>query len=230
MSKSDQMRTHWDRKIADWDDSAYAGEEAQGVMDRLRKSIDARMQTAVDLLRPHLAGKSVLDLGCGGGRLAIHCVAELGAAQATGMDISPLAIERARKLAEQVGVADRVTFEVGAIGETEIPTRDITVGLGLLDWLDNPQTESLFSAIEGREFLLSFSEQDWSLAEIVHRFYLVYRLRLFGKGVRARHHARREIIGFLKRHGFKRAAFVANREMRFGRIVHNLGNAPEITP
>ena len=50
------------------------------------------------------AGDSVLDYGCGSGILAIAAV-KLGAAQATGVDVDPLALEAARYNAARNGVA-----------------------------------------------------------------------------------------------------------------------------
>jgi SAM-dependent methyltransferase len=224
LNRADQLRTHWDRKIARWDAEAYEAEASSGSMARLRKSVDARLQTALAVLRPHVAGKAVLDLGCGAGRLAIEAVKSLGATRAHGIDLSPVAIERARALAQAAGVANQVTFAVESAITEQLPPADITVGLGLLDWLNHEETETLLGAVEGRKFVLSYSEQDWSPAEIVHRIYLVYRLRLFGRGVRARHHRREEMLGLLRRHGLVPCEIVFNRAMRFGRIVHNLSD------
>lgn len=224
MNRSEQTRAFWDRRIARWDASSYAGEGAGGVMDRLRVSIDARMRTALEVLRPHAAGKSILDVGCGAGRLAIESVASLGAARAHGVDLSPVAIEQAKALADSADVADRVTFGVGTAESRTLPEADIVVGLGLLDWLDDAETAALLDSIRGRRCVLSFSEQDGSFAEIVHRFYLIYRLRLLGGKVRARHHRREEILGLLQARDLVPCEIVANREMRFGRLVHNLSD------
>lgn len=54
-----------------------------------------------------LAGKTVIDFGCGSGILAIAAL-KLGAKQAIGIDIDPQAILASRNNAEQNGVADRL--------------------------------------------------------------------------------------------------------------------------
>jgi SAM-dependent methyltransferase len=64
------------------------------------------------LERQGLAGRTVLDVGCGTGDLAISTVRR-GADRASGIDLAGGAIEEARSLARDRGVADRVAFAVG---------------------------------------------------------------------------------------------------------------------
>ena len=71
-----------------------------------------------------VSDRTVLDVGCGIGDLAIETVAA-GATSATGFDLSPKAIERARELARQRGVGDRTTFEVGDGSKLELPKADV---------------------------------------------------------------------------------------------------------
>lgn len=54
-----------------------------------------------------LAGRTVIDYGCGSGILAIAAL-KLGAAQAIGVDVDPKALEVARENAERNGVAGRL--------------------------------------------------------------------------------------------------------------------------
>jgi magnesium-protoporphyrin O-methyltransferase len=68
----------------------------------------------------------VLDLGCGAGGLAVEAVRH-GAARASGYDLSPTAIEEARRLARDRGVADRVRFEVGDGARVDLPVADVVV-------------------------------------------------------------------------------------------------------
>ena len=70
-----------------------------------------------------LAGRSVLDLGCGTGRLAIGA-ATLGAAPVRGIDVDPSAVAVARTAAADAGV--EVGFEVGPVGAPG-PPADVVV-------------------------------------------------------------------------------------------------------
>jgi ubiquinone/menaquinone biosynthesis C-methylase UbiE len=67
-------------------------------------------------LLPDVAGKRVLDLGCGMGQLAFH-LAEAGAAEVTGVDIS----EQMLALARSERAHPRVTYLRGAIEDLDFP-------------------------------------------------------------------------------------------------------------
>ncbi|HKN79896.1 MAG TPA: methyltransferase domain-containing protein [Actinomycetota bacterium] len=73
-----------------------------------------------------VAERTVLDVGCGIGDLAIEVVAR-GAASGTGYDLSPKAIDEARRLAASRGVGDRMRFEVGDGAKLDLPAADIVV-------------------------------------------------------------------------------------------------------
>jgi SAM-dependent methyltransferase len=81
--------------------------------------------------RARLAGRKVVDLGCGAGRHAIYMARR--EIDACGIDQSPVAIEHARRWAAQEGLQAR--FELGDFGE--LPYDDGTFA-GAVAW------ESLF--------------------------------------------------------------------------------------
>ena len=73
-----------------------------------------------------LAGRTVLDIGCGIGDLALATL-ERGAVGATGVDLSPKAIEQAQELAKARGLPERATFEVGDGSKLDLPPADVVV-------------------------------------------------------------------------------------------------------
>lgn len=105
----DDWVDHWDRRL-------HKGRPVAGVTGPL---VDA-------LERAGLADRTVLDVGCGIGDLAIETVAR-GATSATGFDLSPRAIGYARELAATRGVADRTTFDVGDGSSVPLPPVDVVV-------------------------------------------------------------------------------------------------------
>jgi SAM-dependent methyltransferase len=73
-----------------------------------------------------LRDRSILDIGCGIGDLATEAVSR-GATQAYGVELSAKAVEEARRLAEDRGVAERISFEVGDGAKVPLPKADIVV-------------------------------------------------------------------------------------------------------
>ena len=70
--------------------------------------------------------RSILDIGCGIGDLATEAVSR-GAAQAFGVELSAKAVEEARRLAADRGVAERISFQVGDGAKVALPKADIVV-------------------------------------------------------------------------------------------------------
>ncbi len=68
-----------------------------------------------------LKGKSCIDLGCGSGRYVV-AMADHGASESHGLDLSDRAIEDACERAERLGYADRCTFTQGSM--LELPYED----------------------------------------------------------------------------------------------------------
>lgn len=93
-----------------------------------------RKRTVAGVTAPLLSGleaagirdRTVLDVGCGIGDLAIEAVRQ-GAAQAFGVELSAKAVDEARRLAVERGVADRTSFEVGDGSEMTLPKADVVV-------------------------------------------------------------------------------------------------------
>lgn len=76
---------------------------------KLIKKWIAAMPDVVERLR---AGGTAVDVGCGGGRAVILIAQAFPKARVFGYDLVAQSIERARRNAQAVGVADRVVFEV----------------------------------------------------------------------------------------------------------------------
>lgn len=83
------------------------------------------------------AGKVVLDYGCGEGRLTFALL-ERGAGRVTGIDVSEVRVEAARRRSEELGVAGRCEFLVADAHATGFPDAsfDLVVGTDVLHHLD----------------------------------------------------------------------------------------------
>lgn len=74
-----------------------------------------------------IAGKQVLDIGCGSGACAVLLVRDHGAAHVTGIDVEDPVCAAARSRADRQGVADRVTIEKVVPGPFPFPDESFDV-------------------------------------------------------------------------------------------------------
>jgi SAM-dependent methyltransferase len=235
---SEAARSYWNDKIRRWSESCYGEKESakaqeaqrgpvERLMARLRKSVDARLETASELLLPIAKGHTFLELGCGSGELARR-LAEAGAARVEGWDISDEAVALSKRRLDAAGFGDRAVFRRADLNqEAEFPQVDIAVGLGLLDWISLEQVDALASRLRAKHVLFSFSEEDNSLAEIVHRVYLVWRLKRKNLGFGAHHFRRQDVLDIFAQRGWPDAEILKTRAMRFGVILYDLPHAEE---
>jgi cyclopropane fatty-acyl-phospholipid synthase-like methyltransferase len=102
-----------------------------------RGVVRKRLELTVEKLEP-LAGKSVLDVGCGSGRFCF-AYAQHGAARVLGVDFAAAMIDIARKYADELHVADRCTFRVGRFPD-DVPETgfDASTALGFFDYIEDP--------------------------------------------------------------------------------------------
>ncbi len=73
-----------------------------------------------------LAGKTILDLGCGTGSFSIEAL-KAGAAQCVGVDLSPEMIRNANQLATKSGLSEKAKFAVGDAAALQHPVSDAVV-------------------------------------------------------------------------------------------------------
>ena len=95
---------------------------------RARKGRTAPITRAVleQLEDAGLDGRSLLDVGCGSGDLALGALAR-GATRVDGIDLGAGAIGNARALAAERGLAERATFEVGDGSRAPLRPADVVV-------------------------------------------------------------------------------------------------------
>jgi cyclopropane fatty-acyl-phospholipid synthase-like methyltransferase len=136
VSTEDQVQSHFDADAQRFD--AIYEDEASPVrrfVDRVwRGVVRRRLVLTLERLEP-LAGRTVLDVGCGSGR---YCIAYAlrGARRVVGVDFAPAMIEIARRLAARAGAADRCEFRIGAFPDavTDGPF-DVSTAMGYFDYV-----------------------------------------------------------------------------------------------
>jgi ubiquinone/menaquinone biosynthesis C-methylase UbiE len=102
-----------------------------------RRSMKLRYEKTLAGCMP-LAGKRVLDVGCGPGHYAV-ALAQRGAGYVLGLDFAPEMLELARARAGQTGVADRCHFEsADFLSYPLTETFDYAVVMGFMDYVEEP--------------------------------------------------------------------------------------------
>jgi ubiquinone/menaquinone biosynthesis C-methylase UbiE len=96
-------------------------------------------QVAVDVARRVQSGR-ILEIGPGPGYIAIEIAKLLPGVEVVGLDVSPTMVEIASRNAEEVGVADRVSFRLGNAAQMPFPAEsfDFVVSSGSLHHWKEP--------------------------------------------------------------------------------------------
>ena len=134
-------RAFFEGYAADFDhiyDDTGKGALARFVDVRLRKEMRLRFANTFEALEP-LAGRSLLDAGCGGGRYAIPA-AQAGASEILGLDFSEPMLDLARQKAAAAGVGNVCRFVNGDLLTYPIAEKsfDYAIAIGFFDYQADP--------------------------------------------------------------------------------------------
>ena len=189
-------------------------------MERLassfRKHLYYRSALAMDLLVPHVEGKTVLDLGCGSGFFAFELYDQARPKYISGIDISGPAVGRAQAIAKEKGWSDKFSFKEGDAASVSLPPADFTIGLGFLDYLTLEEIHSLFERLPSPNFLFSFAEKKVVLFRYMHELYM-----LLQRCPKHFYNTKTEIRASIGPR-FHDVQFLNHKKMRLTCIVHNL--------
>lgn len=94
-----------------------------------------------------LAGKRVLDIGCGAGGIALHLVEKHGAAHVTGFDVEAPVLEVARRRADMRGLSERTEFIQAPPGPLPFSDASFDVVFSKDALLHIPDKQALFAEI-----------------------------------------------------------------------------------
>ena len=159
---------YWKEHVLSWEAGAYYKDRRTrpSFWDRMSaifrgRAMYVRMDAALQLVSPHLAGLNVLDIGCGSGRFAFELLAA-GAERVVGIDVSPAAIEAADAQRRQSPSADRLEFRVMdvTLPGAELPPVDLITALGVIEYFDARELSALLGSFNSRYFLIDFPDSE----------------------------------------------------------------------
>jgi cyclopropane fatty-acyl-phospholipid synthase-like methyltransferase len=182
--KKSESAKYWEEHLLSWEASAYYKDTPHkangwdGLSTVFRgDAMYVRMSAALELLKPHLPGKTVLDVGCASGRFAFQML-ESGAAKVTGVDISRAAIAIADEHRQASGLTGRLDFRVEDLIQpaSPLPAVDIVTALGVIEYFDPRAMAAFLGNLKTKYLLLDFPDLDrrkefptWLLRQIYIR-------------------------------------------------------------
>lgn len=133
-----RTQRYFDKHAERFDSIYHEGAPLERAMNRwLRKAIYERFVITFERSEP-LAGKTVLDIGCGSGRYAVE-FAKRGAARVVGVDYAPGMLALAREYAKREGVDARCEFKEGDFTTATLEEKfDVVIAIGVFDYQDQP--------------------------------------------------------------------------------------------
>ena len=133
-----RTQRYFDDHATQFDSIYHEGQPLQRALNRtFRKAIYQRFAITFEQAGD-VAGKTVLDVGCGSGRYSVE-FATRGASRVVGVDYAPGMLALARQYAEARGVAARCEFIQGDFTTQVINQRfDVAIAIGVFDYQDKP--------------------------------------------------------------------------------------------
>lgn len=188
---SDFLKRFWDKRILSWEGSRYESLASPILYWQIRY----RLKKALKLLWEPPSYTSVLELGCGSGRLALG----LKGKKYRGIDFSQAAIARAldRRLDCEFLCLDVRNCEEHFVGF------DITVFLGLTDWLTPKELEKLVVSLQSPWLLFSYTKAKRSKIWHVYGIYRRLTQKFEGRKDFPLAYDETEVLSLLKKGGYR---------------------------
>ena len=186
----DSIKRYFDQNALFFD-FGHNGERnfLQNLIDRsFRQSIYLRYSWALSILGDSVAGRKVLDVGCGPGRYCV-ALAKAGAERVVGVDVSPRMLEMAAENAKSAGVVECCDFLLGDFLALDLSEKfDFSLAMGFFDYVREPKAFlRKLAGLTRQEILLSFPVM-W------HWLTPQRRLRYLCRGITLSFYTKRQIV------------------------------------
>jgi SAM-dependent methyltransferase len=187
---------YFQRKIESFDD--IYKEDNKGLISFLNRTVRASVRARFDLafeMLGDLSGKSVLDIGCGSGRYMFRSINH-NAGYVVGVDAAAGALEKAKKIAADLKIIDRLEFVQGDFLDCSFQRKfEVIFAVGYFDYIFNPQ-EHLKRMIDLSDGIIyaSFPKR-WSPLTVTRK------IRLWLNGCPVRFYSKAGIVKLMRQAG-----------------------------
>ncbi len=190
----------WERKILKWERVRYS---KWASAYPISWSIRNRLRTASEIVHQRASADwRLVELGCGSGVFANLLQNNFG--HYFGLDIAKNAIELATERIQKPGFY----FQAADVRTEQIPKADLTIFLGLTDWLNFAELELLFQRIHSRNILFSYTDSRKLTRINPYRWYRSWADRSLNRtNYRARSYEQDQIQSLLCRNNFSFEGF-----------------------
>jgi len=179
------------------------------------------MQVVAEIISPQVAGKEVVEIGCGSGLLS-KIVVSAGAQSYLGIDISSAATDRASLAAQSWDMKGQTSFQTCEIMNIDHIDADIVLSLGLVDWLNDREIDHLLFLGNQAHFLHSFSEHRATISQQIHRLYVSIAYGYKTAEYRPRYLKAEKVLSMSRHHNPRPAQIFRDRSLSFGAILTSL--------
>jgi SAM-dependent methyltransferase len=216
----------WENKILAWEKDRYRIEDDESRVKTdsshiAGSSLQFRFEKTAELIKPHLDGKKILDIGCGTG-IFYNELQDTNLAHYYGIDFAENAILEGKKKIEGTEKEKKCSLFTGSIADFDFPECDVIIALGVLEWLENDEIETLFKKTYPRKFLFPIAEKRVSITRWIHSIYVFFSYGWKSQGYVPIYHTTGEIIKIAESVGYKDIKIYRHPRLRFGTFLYSL--------
>ena len=174
------QKNYWTKQIDDWEIGSFGNKierrklsTIEQIASLFRHTIRIRRELAIDHIM-NIKPKSILELGCASGDLALFLGSKDFVEKIYAFDIAPNAINNAKIKAKFKNLENKIEFKQSSLKDIkldEFKNVDIILGLCLTPYLSHDEFENLIKYSSGKHYFIDFHMKGFTLQNFMHSVY-----------------------------------------------------------
>tara|TARA_Y200000002_G_C22532139_1_gene600177 strand:+ start:276 stop:938 length:663 start_codon:yes stop_codon:yes gene_type:complete len=174
------QKNYWTKQIIDWEVGSFGSKISrkklpmlEQIASNFRQTIRIRRELALDHIMK-IKPRSVLELGCASGDLALYLGSKDFIEKIYAFDIAPNAIENALIKVKEKKLENKVEFKQSSLRDIsfdEFKNVDMILGLGLTPYLVKDEFENLIRYSSGKHYFIDFHMKGYTFQNLMHSIY-----------------------------------------------------------